>query len=95
MSSQHPEDLPSFQQRSQVRQVIPMTLAQNSGADGTKVLNQLRQKHAAAGTEGRWWGVDCMNCTVDLALFADIQALRARIIRDIQGNTHSDLNSKW
>ena len=46
-----------------------MTLAQNSGADGTKVLNQLRQKHAAAGPEGRWWGVDCMNCTVALALF--------------------------
>jgi len=45
-------------------EVIPMTLAQNSGADGTKVLNQLRQKHAAAGPEGRWWGVDCMNCTV-------------------------------
>ena len=41
-----------------------MTLAQNSGADGTKVLNQLRQKHAAAGPDGRWWGVDCMNCTV-------------------------------
>ena len=35
--------------RAGLRQVIPMTLAQNSGADGTKVLNQLRQKHAAAG----------------------------------------------
>ena len=43
-------------------QVIPMTLAQNSGADGTKVLNQLRQKHATAGPEGRWFGVDCINC---------------------------------
>merc|ERR550525_1058802 len=41
-----------------------MTLAQNSGADGTKILNQLRQKHAAAGVEGRWWGVDCMSCDI-------------------------------
>jgi len=47
-------------------EVIPMTLAQNSGADGTKILNQLRQKHANAGIEGRWIGVDCINCcTVD------------------------------
>merc|ERR1719428_526898 len=37
-------------------EVIPMTLAQNSGADGTKILNELRTKHAAAGTEGRWFG---------------------------------------
>merc|ERR1719396_49004 len=39
-----------------------MTLAQNSGADGTSILNQLRTKHAAGGTEGRWFGVDCINC---------------------------------
>merc|ERR1719436_1557071 len=39
-------------------EVIPMTLAQNSGADGTKILNQLRQKHAV-GMDGRWFGVDC------------------------------------
>lgn len=45
-------------------EVIPMTLAQNSGADGTKMLNQLRSKHATAGPEGRWFGVDCINCTV-------------------------------
>eukprot|EP00440_Ansanella_granifera_P010984 gb/GFBE01011914.1/.p1 GENE.gb/GFBE01011914.1/~~gb/GFBE01011914.1/.p1 ORF type:complete len:571 (+),score=182.82 gb/GFBE01011914.1/:1-1713(+) len=45
-------------------EVIPMTLSQNSGADGTKILNQLRQKHATAGVEGRWFGVDCINCTV-------------------------------
>jgi len=45
-------------------EVIPMTLAQNSGADGTKILNQLRQKHATAGPDGRWYGVDCMNCSV-------------------------------
>lgn len=43
---------------------IPMTLAQNSGADATSILNQLRVKHAAAGPEGRWFGVDCLNCTV-------------------------------
>jgi len=45
-------------------EVIPMTLSQNSGADGTKILNQLRQKHAAAGPEGRWVGVDCINRSV-------------------------------
>eukprot|EP00448_Togula_jolla_P007290 CAMPEP_0170600042 /NCGR_PEP_ID=MMETSP0224-20130122/17127_1 /TAXON_ID=285029 /ORGANISM="Togula jolla, Strain CCCM 725" /LENGTH=560 /DNA_ID=CAMNT_0010924749 /DNA_START=70 /DNA_END=1752 /DNA_ORIENTATION=- len=44
-------------------EVIPMALAQNSGADGTHILNQLRQKHAIAGPEGRWFGVDCVNCT--------------------------------
>merc|ERR1719188_1878082 len=32
-------------------EVIPMTLAQNSGADGTLILTQLRKKHAAGGTE--------------------------------------------
>merc|ERR1719454_1454303 len=45
-------------------EVIPVTLAQNSGADSTHILNQLRTKHAAAGTEGRWFGVDCMNCAI-------------------------------
>eukprot|EP00930_Biecheleria_cincta_P054605 TRINITY_DN408_c0_g2_i1.p1 TRINITY_DN408_c0_g2~~TRINITY_DN408_c0_g2_i1.p1 ORF type:complete len:565 (-),score=131.98 TRINITY_DN408_c0_g2_i1:52-1746(-) len=45
-------------------EVIPMTLSQNSGADGTRILNQLRQKHAAAGPEGRWIGVDCTNRSV-------------------------------
>mmetsp|Transcript_59886 Transcript_59886/g.106509 ORF Transcript_59886/g.106509 Transcript_59886/m.106509 type:complete len:566 (-) Transcript_59886:86-1783(-) len=45
-------------------EVIPMTLAQNSGADGTKILNQLRQKHATAGPDGRWFGVDCIECSV-------------------------------
>lgn len=45
-------------------EVIPMTLAQNSGADGTKILNQLRQKHATAGPDGRWFGVDCIDCTI-------------------------------
>merc|ERR550532_1377370 len=41
-----------------------MTLAQNSGADGTSIINQLRKKHAHAGPEGRWIGVDCMNCAI-------------------------------
>jgi T-complex protein 1 subunit eta len=45
-------------------EVIPVTLAQNSGADSTHILNQLRQKHATAGPEGRWFGVDCINCSV-------------------------------
>ncbi|CAE8643134.1 unnamed protein product [Polarella glacialis] len=45
-------------------EVIPMTLSQNSGADGTKILNQLRKKHADATPESRWYGVDCMNCDI-------------------------------
>merc|ERR1711881_719502 len=45
-------------------EVIPVTLAQNSGGDSTHILNQLRQKHAVAGPEGRWFGVDCMNCAI-------------------------------
>jgi len=45
-------------------ETIPMTLAQNSGADGTRILNQLRNKHAEAGTEGRWFGVDCIDCDI-------------------------------
>lgn len=45
-------------------EVIPMALAQNSGADGTLILNQLRQKHAVAGPDGRWFGVDCINCHI-------------------------------
>merc|ERR1712072_684979 len=43
---------------------IPVTLAQNAGADSTKILNQLRTKHAQSGPEGRWFGVDCMNCSI-------------------------------
>jgi len=45
-------------------EVIPMALAQNSGGDGTKILTQLREKHAVAGVEGRWFGVDCINCSI-------------------------------
>jgi len=45
-------------------EVIPVTLAQNSGGDSTAILNKLRQKHSNAGPEGRWFGVDCINCDV-------------------------------
>lgn len=45
-------------------EVVPLALAQNSGADGTKILNMLRTKHATAGVEGRWFGVDCINCDI-------------------------------
>jgi len=45
-------------------EVIPVTLAQNSGGDSTNILNQLRTKHATAGVDGRWFGVDCMNCAI-------------------------------
>jgi T-complex protein 1 subunit eta len=45
-------------------EVIPVTLAQNAGGDSTKILNALRQKHAASGPEGRWFGVDCVNLEI-------------------------------
>merc|ERR1712216_1100195 len=45
-------------------EVIPVTLAQNSGGDSTKILNELRKKHSEAGIEGRWFGVDCTNVSV-------------------------------
>jgi T-complex protein 1 subunit eta len=39
-------------------EVIPKTLAENAGFDAVEILNKLRQKHATAGNEGRWFGVD-------------------------------------
>lgn len=39
-------------------EVIPKTLAENAGFDAVEILNKLRQKHATAGAEGRWYGVD-------------------------------------
>jgi T-complex protein 1 subunit eta len=42
-------------------EVIPKTLSENSGMDSTDILNRLRQKHATAGDEGRWFGVDVLN----------------------------------
>merc|ERR1719379_932488 len=43
---------------------IPKALASNSGGDATDILNKLRMKHAAAGLEGRWFGVDCIECDI-------------------------------
>lgn len=45
-------------------EVIPRALASNSGADGTRILNILRQRHATATVEDRWIGVDCIECDV-------------------------------
>jgi T-complex protein 1 subunit eta len=45
-------------------EVIPKQLCDNSGLDSTDILNQLRQKHATAGEEGIWYGVDVLNMQV-------------------------------
>jgi T-complex protein 1 subunit eta len=42
-------------------EIIPRTLAENSGMDSTDVLNKLRQKHSQGGEEGMWYGVDVLN----------------------------------
>ena len=42
-------------------EIIPRTLAENSGMDSTDVLNKLRQKHSQGGDEGMWYGVDVLN----------------------------------
>ncbi|CEM20855.1 unnamed protein product [Vitrella brassicaformis CCMP3155] len=39
---------------------IPKALAANSGLDAIDLLNKLRQKHAQAKPETRWFGVDCL-----------------------------------
>jgi T-complex protein 1 subunit eta len=39
-------------------EVIPRTLAQNSGFDSVDIVNKLRQKHDL-GSDGATWGVDC------------------------------------
>lgn len=41
-------------------EIIPKTLAENSGMDSTDVLNKLRQKHNQ-DEEGTWYGVDVIN----------------------------------
>lgn len=41
-------------------EVIPRTLADNSGLDSTDYLNKLRQKHNNDGEEGRWFGVNVL-----------------------------------
>merc|ERR1712139_698406 len=45
-------------------EVIPTTLAQNSGADSTMILNKLRAKHGEATPESRWFGVDCLQLDI-------------------------------
>jgi len=42
-------------------EIIPRTLADNSGMDGTDIMNKLRQKHNSDPENGRWFGVDVMN----------------------------------
>ena len=42
-------------------EIIPKTLAENSGMDSTDVLNKLRQKHTQDAEEGIWYGVDVIN----------------------------------
>jgi T-complex protein 1 subunit eta len=42
-------------------EIIPRTLAENSGLDSTDVLNKLRQKHAQEAEDGIWFGVDVLN----------------------------------
>lgn len=39
-------------------EVIPKTLAQNSGLDAVEIINKLRQKHDL-GSDGATWGVNC------------------------------------
>ena len=46
-------------------EVIPKTLAENSGMDSTDTLNKLRQKHSLGGDEARWFGVDVINQQVN------------------------------
>jgi T-complex protein 1 subunit eta len=46
-------------------ETIPRTLAENSGMDSTDVLNKLRQKHAQAGPEGMWYGVNVLEGNID------------------------------
>jgi T-complex protein 1 subunit eta len=42
-------------------EIIPKQLSENSGMDGTDILNKLRQIHTTKGEEGRWYGVDALN----------------------------------
>jgi T-complex protein 1 subunit eta len=44
-------------------EVIPRTLADNSGLDSTNILNKLRQKHSTE-KENIWFGVDVLNGTI-------------------------------
>lgn len=47
---------------SKALEVIPRTLADNSGLDSTEIVNKLRQKHSVGEVEeGMWFGVDVLN----------------------------------
>ena len=47
---------------SKALEVIPRTLADNSGLDSTEIVNKLRQKHSVGKVEeGIWFGVDVLN----------------------------------
>jgi T-complex protein 1 subunit eta len=47
---------------SKALEVIPRTLADNSGLDSTEIVNKLRQKHAVDKTgDNIWFGVDVLN----------------------------------
>ncbi len=45
-------------------EVIPRSLADNSGLDGTDILNQLRKAHATKGEAGMWQGVDVLGQSI-------------------------------
>jgi len=42
-------------------EVIPRTLADNSGMDSTDILNKLRQVHVQEEADGLWQGVDVLS----------------------------------
>lgn len=46
-------------------EIIPKQLADNSGMDGTDVLNLLRMKHSSNDDNGRWMGVNVLGGNVD------------------------------
>ena len=45
-------------------EIIPRSLADNSGLDGTDILNQLRKVHATKGEAGTWYGVDVLSQSI-------------------------------
>jgi T-complex protein 1 subunit gamma len=49
---------------AQAFEVIPRTLAQNCGCDVVRVVTELRAKHAEAGADAGFWGVDGMQGVV-------------------------------
>lgn len=41
-------------------EIIPKQLSENSGMDGTDILNKLRQIHTTKAEEGKWFGVNAL-----------------------------------